>query len=245
MCYNSTMSGERGVNPLRARRRKIDNVKAALPAATGQEQVIGKILRRPAVFCRSRNIRTGKSLIVSSYIGWTEKAAGAGQAGKFNSQRREKMRMNFGKRSRSFFLCTMLIVAMALGATGCNGKDAAGSDVTTEVSTEASAQAMGEPQVLGEGSTVFPLSVVDAEGKETWFEIHTDKQTVGEALLELKLIDGDMGDLGLYIKTVNGLTVDYDKDGKYWAFYINGEYAQSGVDSTNITEGDSYSLKVE
>ena len=59
------------------------------------------------------------------------------------------------------------------------------------------------------------------------------------------MIAGDESEYGLYVKTVNGITADYDKDGVYWAFYVNGEYAQTGVDSTSITEGDSYSFKVE
>ena len=49
----------------------------------------------------------------------------------------------------------------------------------------------------------------------------------------------------IYVKTVNGVTLDYDKDGKYWAFYVNGEYAQTGVDSTDITAGAEYSFKAE
>ena len=68
---------------------------------------------------------------------------------------------------------------------------------------------------------------------------------VGEALQELNLIDGEEGEYGLFVKTVNGITADYDTDGVYWAFYVNGEYATSGVDVTQITEGDSYALKVE
>ena len=87
--------------------------------------------------------------------------------------------------------------------------------------------------------------VVDGEGNETVFEIHTDKETVGEVLLDLGLIEGEEGAYGLYVKTVNGITVDYDKDKAYWAFYVNGEYAVSGVDTTAITEGDTYSFKVE
>ncbi len=87
--------------------------------------------------------------------------------------------------------------------------------------------------------------MVDKDGVETLFEIHTDKEIVGEALTELELISGDEGDYGLYVKTVNGITVDYDTDGKYWAFYINDEYASTGVDSTPIAEGESYSFKVE
>ena len=47
------------------------------------------------------------------------------------------------------------------------------------------------------------------------------------------------------MKTVNGVTADYDKDGTYWAFYINGEYAMSGVDTTAVEEGATYAFKVE
>ena len=47
------------------------------------------------------------------------------------------------------------------------------------------------------------------------------------------------------MKTVHGITADYDTDQTYWAFYVNGEYAQTGVDSTNVTAGDTYSFKVE
>lgn len=102
-----------------------------------------------------------------------------------------------------------------------------------------------EVKQLGEGSTKFMFTVVDKEGVETRFEIHTDKETVGEALLELGLVAGDDGEYGLYVNTVNGITVDYDTDGVYWAFYVNDEYAMTGVDATTITEGDTYSFKVE
>ena len=47
------------------------------------------------------------------------------------------------------------------------------------------------------------------------------------------------------MKTVNGITADYDADGVYWAFYINGEYAQTGVDTTPIVEGEEYSFRIE
>lgn len=77
------------------------------------------------------------------------------------------------------------------------------------------------------------------------FEIHTDKTTVGEALLDVDLITGETSEYGLYVKTVNGITADYDADQTYWAFYVNGEYATAGVDSTTIEEGATYSFKVE
>lgn len=155
----------------------------------------------------------------------------------------------------SLFLCMVSIVAMTLFTTGCNGNaeneiPADSQDQTTqetkadtfEQSTDA---ASAEITMLGEGEKQFLFTMTDAAGIETAFEIHTDKETVGEALLELGLVSGDMGDYGLYVKTVNGITADYDEDGTYWAFYVNGEYAASSADLTTITEGDTYSFKVE
>lgn len=149
----------------------------------------------------------------------------------------------------SLLLSMVLIVAMALSMTGCNGKDKSGeaqvNDTQTTVQESTEADTESGIQVLGEGQTKFDFSVVDQDGNETQYEIHTDKKTVGEALQDLKLIDGEEGDYGLYVKTVNGITADYDTDGTYWAFYVDGEYAQSGVDMTDITDGASYSFKIE
>ena len=154
------------------------------------------------------------------------------------------MQMNQGKKVSSFILCMVLIVAMALSTVGCNGSKDSGA-ASGDAGAQAGAEVQREGGELGEGSKEFALTVTDKDGNETQFEIHTDKETVGEALQELNLIDGEEGEYGLFVKTVNGITADYDTDGVYWAFYVNGEYAASGVDVTQITEGDSYALKVE
>ena len=133
-------------------------------------------------------------------------------------------------------LCAVLAVTMLLGGCGSKAEP-------TEAATTAAAVASGS--VIGQGQTVFTLEVTDAEGQQASFEIHTDKETVGDALLETGLVAGEDGDYGLYITTVNGVTLDWDKDGKYWAFYIDGEYATTGVDATEIIPGAVYSLKAE
>ena len=151
--------------------------------------------------------------------------------------------MNF-KRNKSFsslLLCMMLIVAMAFTTACSKSDDNGGSQSSAAVQETASI----ERTVLGEGQMMFLFNVVDRDGNETGFEIHTDKSIVGEALLDLGLIAGEDGAYGLYIKTVNGITADYDADQTYWAFYINDEYAVSGVDMTEIEEGTAYSFKVE
>ena len=157
---------------------------------------------------------------------------------------------------------TYLAMAMAITAVGCGSKTENTADtqkntetaiVNTEstVETEAVAEtesvdaAVAQEIILGEGSVKFTFIVVDADGNETNFVVSTDKETVGDALLELNLIEGEEGDYGLYVKTVNGITADYDTDHTYWAFYVNGEYSNTGVDSTPVNEGDTYEFKVE
>ena len=133
-------------------------------------------------------------------------------------------------KSLSLSGCVVLIAVMALFTTGCNDSKTASPPSETQVSAQ---------------TVEFTFKVTDADGKETDFAISTDKKTVGEALLEKNLIAGDDSEYGLYVKTVNGITLDYDKDGMYWAFYVNGEYAQTGVDSTDITAGAEYAFKAE
>ena len=147
------------------------------------------------------------------------------------------MKLNNLKKSLTLLICIVLIAAMTLTFAGCASQNNPGSSNTGAANTDVT--------VLGEGKTVFNFTVVGMDGTETKFEVHTDETTVGAALVGVGLIEGEDGPYGLYIKTVNGITVDYDKNGKYWAFYVNDEYANASVDLTDIQEGDSYALKAE
>ena len=150
------------------------------------------------------------------------------------------------KRIFALILCIVLVAAVALFAQGCKKTEGESPETTDSVTTAADTTEKAEDtNVLGEGEKQFTFKVVDKEGKETVFTINTDKKTVGDALLELELIEGEDGDYGLYVKKVNGIVADYDVDQTYWAFYVNGEYAMSGVDTTEIENGAEYSFKVE
>lgn len=84
---------------------------------------------------------------------------------------------------------------------------------------------------------------VAKDGGKVTFTVKTDADTVGKALLDQGVIAGEDSSYGLYVKTVNGITLDYDTDGMYWAFYINGEYAQTGVDATGVEDGAVYAFR--
>ena len=121
-------------------------------------------------------------------------------------------------------LSLVLIVAMALTFSACGNND--GNTNTGDAKVE----------------KTFVFKVVDLDGNEKSFNITTDAKTVGEALVAEKLISGTESEYGLMVDTVNGIKYDYNADGAYWAFYVNGEYAMSGVDTTEIDETAVYSF---
>lgn len=143
------------------------------------------------------------------------------------------MRNNKFKKLFSCILGGMLIAALTL-TTGCTDNNELPKNPDTNQTTT----------VLGEGETTFYFEV-HANDTITKYEIHTNQTNVGDALVELNLIEGEESEYGLFIKKVTGIEADYDKDKTYWAFYINDEYAMSGVDTTDIIENDTYSLKKE
>ena len=98
---------------------------------------------------------------------------------------------------------------------------------------------------FGTGASAFTFEVTNTEGTTKSFTVHTDETVVGKALLDAGLIAGEDSDYGLYVKTVMGITLDYATDGKYWAFYVDGAYAATGVDQTELTAGSTYAFRAE
>lgn len=101
-----------------------------------------------------------------------------------------------------------------------------------------------------EGTKNYTLQVVDKDGATTDYDAATDAQYLRGALEELEesddfTIEGDESDYGLYINTVNGLTADYNTDGAYWAVYVNDNYAENGVDTQPVNDGDAFKLVYE
>lgn len=88
---------------------------------------------------------------------------------------------------------------------------------------------------LGEGAKTVTV-VITAEEQSLTFTIHTDKDTLGEALREHDLIEDDNG----LIHTINGICADWDNGGWWWKFTKNGEMMPKGADSATIANGEQY-----
>lgn len=168
------------------------------------------------------------------------------------------------KRTVSSILCLIMVMSLCFGLVACGSKPeapatteaattAAASEETTEAAeetTEAAADAADEDSVViledgktyGEGATSFTFVVTDKDKNTVTVTVNTDEQTVGAALVALNLVSGSTSEYGLMVDTVNGITLDYNKDGMYWSFYINGEYAMTGVDATPVEADATYSF---
>lgn len=148
------------------------------------------------------------------------------------------------KRICSLCICILLVAAVALFTTACSNNNVTSGNISSgnasngNVSDGDSISQSISTYGIGENSFTFCVS--DTEGKEQYFNISTDKTTVGEALSELGFIEGEEGPYGIYVKTVNGTTLDYETDGMYWAFYINTEMSATGADMTDIVNGEVY-----
>ena len=90
------------------------------------------------------------------------------------------------------------------------------------------------------GSKTVTLTVIHGDGSQKVFTVKTDEEMLGAALINEKLIEGDVGQYGLYVTAVDGEIAD-DAQRQWWCFNDgDGNMLVTGVDMTPVTDGDSY-----
>lgn len=160
---------------------------------------------------------------------------------------------------RIIAVLTALIIAVSFAACGAKtdsnpteAPDAASNPVATQNNeTEAPA----EPVTIADGYTTFGdkkdytyafyLETVSKDGTNKKYGIYTKESTLGAALSAMGIIDGEDGDYGLMVESVFGEEHIYETTGYVWMIYVNGEQAQTGVDSIKLESGATYTFKVE
>ena len=96
---------------------------------------------------------------------------------------------------------------------------------------------------FGSGAKVVYVTV-KAEDQAITFTVKTDKEFLGEALIEHELITGEEGQYGLYITSVNGMAIA-DGEQAFWAIYKDGVPSMTGISSISIANGECYELVKE
>ena len=91
------------------------------------------------------------------------------------------------------------------------------------------------------GAKEISVVVTHANQSEAAFVYQTDAEYLGEVLLENELVDGEMGQYGLFITTVDGETADDSKQ-QWWCITKGGEKLNTSADTTPIADGDQFEL---
>lgn len=85
------------------------------------------------------------------------------------------------------------------------------------------------------------VAVTHGDGTVKEFSISTEALNLRKALEQENLIAGDESEYGLFVKTVDGETADESQQ-QWWCFTRDGETLMTGVDSTEIVDGDHYEI---
>lgn len=94
------------------------------------------------------------------------------------------------------------------------------------------------------GSKAITITVVNSAAQETLYRLKTDAAYLQQAMDEAEGLtySGAEGPYGLMIDTVNGETTDYNVDGAYWGFSVNGQYCNYGVSEQPVEDGDAFTI---
>ena len=85
----------------------------------------------------------------------------------------------------------------------------------------------------------FTFRVVHADGTEKVYEIGTDKATLAEALVTMRLVEESTESAGLY-DVVDGERADWDDGEAWWCFRKDGQTLTVGIEDVAPEDGAVY-----
>lgn len=94
------------------------------------------------------------------------------------------------------------------------------------------------------GSKTVTIEVISQSQECTVYELKTDAEFLKQAMEETEglTFSGTESSYGLMIDTVNEEKADYNVNGAYWAFFVNDEYCQYGIDTQPVMDGDIFTI---
>lgn len=100
---------------------------------------------------------------------------------------------------------------------------------------------LGDRAQRGAKTVTIEVTLPGQGAKE--FVLHTDAESLEQALTEAKLITGHTEQYGYFVESVAGRTADPAK-GEWWVFTKGGEWVTTGVTDTMIADGDRYEFSI-
>lgn len=91
------------------------------------------------------------------------------------------------------------------------------------------------------GQKELTIDVVHKDGSVKSFHVTTDREYLGEALDDEKLVEGEESTYGLFITTADGEKAD-DTNQEWWCLTKDGEQLNTSADQTPIADDEKYEL---
>lgn len=95
------------------------------------------------------------------------------------------------------------------------------------------------------GVKEITIEVINSADESTLYELNTDAEYLRQAMDEAEGLTygGSESEYGMMVDTVNGEVADYNVDGSYWSFYVNGDYCNAGIDTQPVADGDAFVIE--
>ncbi|MFV0363025.1 MAG: DUF4430 domain-containing protein [Suipraeoptans sp.] len=100
-----------------------------------------------------------------------------------------------------------------------------------------------KPEVQ-EGKKEVTIVVVSIDEKEKEYKVETSAEYLKQVMDEAEGLtySGQEGNPGMIVDTINGEVASYEENSAYWAFYVNGEYCNYGIEEQSVKEGDEFKI---
>ncbi len=92
----------------------------------------------------------------------------------------------------------------------------------------------GTDTTLGNGAKTVRCDI-EIEDRKVTITLNSDKDTLGSALYEYKLINDPV-----FFDTLNGMKADWSKHKAHWAFYQGEKLMECGVNDAKINGGEHF-----
>lgn len=101
-----------------------------------------------------------------------------------------------------------------------------------------------KPQVAA-GSKKIEIDVVNDIGETRTYDVKTDAEYLRQAMEEAEGLEfsGEESEYGMMVTEINGVVADYNADQSYWAFYVNGDFCNYGIEQQPVTDGDIFRIE--
>ena len=89
------------------------------------------------------------------------------------------------------------------------------------------------------GEKTITVEITHGDGTVNTYTITTTESYLRGALEQEGLVSGPTTEYGLWVQTLDGETADEDAE-QWWGYTKSGTYVETGVDTTPLTDGDTF-----